>query len=349
MPVTRNSLALCALLISFAHAQAQAKLQSPWDTQKVRVTDAPYTCPTLAPIPRDLVTDGFYRLDDPTHSIIDPVRMAAYTASAGPVKNSGTVIVAAADAFRQTGSKAAGQCVVRLSESLAKQQSFSGRMSSNQAFYVQGWIGGAIAIAYLKVRGYDLGTAADEAAIGAWLKVIAKSTRDYYDARATTGDGQNNHLYWAGVEIAAIGIVANDRHDFDWGIKTYDNGVNRIQPDGTLPLEMERGARALHYHLYALAPLVELAEFGEANGLDLYAHNHGAIQRLVKLSVAGLVDPTPFQKATGMKQDISAHPSGDQIGWAPPYLRRFPDPTLAKFVAKANSLYVFYLGGLPPA
>lgn len=340
--------ALSALLAPFASAQSPAKLRSPWDDSKVTLTDAPYTCPTLAPIPHDLTTDGFYRLDDPTHSIIDPVRQAAYTASAGPVKNSGTVIIAAADAFRKTGSRAAGKCVVSLAASLAKQDSFAGKMSSSQAYYVQGWIGGAIAIAYLKVRGFDFATPADEAAIATWLKEISKATRGYYDARMTGGDGQNNHLYWAGVEISAIGIMANNRADFDWGMKSYDNGVNRIQPDGTLPLEMERGARALHYHLYALAPLVMLAEFGAANGMDLYAHNKGAIHRLEKVSVAGLVDPSPFQKATGQKQDISAHPSGDQIGWAPPYLRRFPDPVLAKFVANASTLYVFYLGGMPP-
>ena len=36
---------------------------------------------------------------------------------------------------------------------------FTGKMSSNQAYYVQGWVIGAIAIAYLKVRGSGLITA----------------------------------------------------------------------------------------------------------------------------------------------------------------------------------------------
>ena len=85
---------------------------------------------------------------------------------------------------------------------------------------------------------------------------------------------------------------------------TYDNGVDQIQPNGALPLEMARGGRALHYHLYALAPLVLLAEFGEVNHLDLYAHANGAIHRLVDFSVAGLQDPTPFVKATGVQQEL---------------------------------------------
>src|SRR6185312_4049788 len=54
----------------------------------------------------------------------------------------------------------------------------------------------------------------------------------------------NNHLYWAGVEVSAAGIAANDRELFDWGMNTYHVGVAQIQPDGTLPLEIRRGQRA---------------------------------------------------------------------------------------------------------
>jgi poly(beta-D-mannuronate) lyase len=74
-----------------------APLQSPWDGKHVAITGAAYTCPAVAHIAPDLVTDGFYRLDDPTHSIIDPVRQEAYRKSSDPVKNIGLAIVAAAD------------------------------------------------------------------------------------------------------------------------------------------------------------------------------------------------------------------------------------------------------------
>ena len=166
--------------------------------------------------------------------------------------------------------------------------------------------------------------------------------------RAGHGDSQNNHLYWAGVELAAIGVAANNRKDFDWAMATYDNGVDQIQPDGALPLEMARGGRALHYHLYALAPLVLLAEFGEANHLDLYAHANGAIHRLVNFSVAGLQDPRLSSKQQACNRSCRRPSTGDQIGWAPPYVQRFPNPALERMVKAAPSLSVYYLGGLPP-
>jgi len=324
-------------------------LHSPWNGHPVTATDAPYPCPAVPHIAPDLTTDGFYRLDDPTHSIIDPVRQAAYNQSSNPVKAAGMAIVTAADDYRTVGSKQAAQCAMTQIVAMAQQKSLSGKMSSSQAYYVQGWVVGAIAIAYLKVR--DAGDATPQQAemIGQWLHSVGQQTKNYYDDhKKSGGDKGNNHLYWAGVELAAIGVAANNRSDFDWAMATYDNGVNQIRPDGTLPLEMARGSKALHYHLYALAPLVLLAEFGEANNLDLYAHASGAIHRLVNVSVAGLQDPAPFAKATGIKQEVPRTPSGDQIGWAPPYVRRFPNPVLAHYIANAPSLSVYYLGGLPP-
>lgn len=345
----RASLIVLTLASAAAqHAHTQT-LRSPWDTHPITVTDKPYTCPAVPVLPADLTTDGFYRLDDPTHSIIDPARQAAYNASSGPVKREGMDVVAAADAFRTTGSRQAADCVRKHILALAQENSIAGKMSSSQAYYVQGWIAGAIAIGYLKTCDAAPLTPDQTKLVADWLHRIGAQTERYYDGKRDHGDKGNNHLYWAGVELAAIGIVANRRDDYNWGIGTYDSGVNQIRADGTLPLEMARGSKALHYHLYAIAPLVLLAEFGEANGQDLYAHANGAIHKLIKVSIAGIADPSLFEKATHTKQEVPRNPSGDAIGWAPPYAHRFPDPFISQYIANARSLSVFYLGGLPPA
>src|SRR5271165_5043136 len=111
------------------------------------------------------------------------------------------------------------------------------------------------------------------------MQEVARQAREYYDAKEAKGGAwsQNNHYYWAGVELGAVGIEANDRSDFDWAIKAAGEGIARIRPDGTLPQEMRRGKRALHYHLYAAAPLVMIAELGYPNGIDLYTEREGAL------------------------------------------------------------------------
>jgi poly(beta-D-mannuronate) lyase len=341
-------IAVCTSLTAVALAAVAAPLRSPWDGHRVAMTNDPYACPALSSIAPDLTTDGFYRLDDPTHSIVDPVRMAAYQASSDGVKAVGLAIVKAADDYRTTGSRDAVLCATSRIVKMARDKSLSGKMSSNQAYYVQGWVVGAIAIAYLKVRDAGFATPSQQASIAAWLLHVGDATKSYYDGHAVHRPEGNNHLYWAGVELAAIGVAANNRRDFDWAVAAYDNGVDQIQPNGTLPLEMARGRRALHYHLYALAPLVLLAEFGKANGVDLYARDHGAIHRLVKVSIQGLHDPSLFAKGTGVKQEVPSVISGDQIGWAPPYVRQFPNPELSRMIREAPSLSVYYLGGLPP-
>ena len=341
--------ALTTVLLLPLAAQAAAQLRSPWDGKDVKLTNAPYACPTINHLTPDLTTDGFY--SDSKSSIIDPEKWKAYVASAGPVKELGQEIVDAADAYRTTGSRDAAECAIQHMEAAARDGVITGKMSSNQAYYVQGWVIGATAIAYLKVRDSGLVLPEQKRDILPWIVKVVQQTVDYYDARRRkeTGDSQNNHLYWAGVEVSAAGIAANDQKLFDWGIDAYHAGVAKIESDGSLPLEMRRGQRALHYHLFAVSPLVYLAEFGEDNGLNLYAEHNYAIKKLAVLSTQGLVDNSYFVKAAGIAQDTpKGPPTAEEISWAKIYVARFPDPAISKLLAQAPSLSYMYLGGLPP-
>jgi poly(beta-D-mannuronate) lyase len=337
--------ALCPL----PRLYAEQPLRSPWDRTEVKLSAVNYTCPAPVHLSPDLTTSGFY--SDSKSSIIDPEKWKAYVASSGPYKNLGDQAVAAADVYRTTGSRAAAQCVINLLDKAAADGVFTGKMSSRQAYYVQGWVIGALTIAYLKVRDSGLVSSAQAVSLTEWMKRVGRQTVDFYDASksAPGGDAQNNHLYWAGVEIAAIAIAANDRAMFNWALATYRNGINQITDEGTLPQEMRRGQRALHYHLYAIAPLVYLAEFGNENGNDLFTENHFALNRLVKRSIEGLAGSGYFDQVTGIKQDTpNGPPAAEQISWARVYVKHFPDAQISALLAQASSLSYMYLGGLPP-
>ena len=344
------AIAIASLLGFTGVSYAGVALRSPWDGKAVKASGLAYACPAGVHLPVDFVTDGFYALNDPTHSIVDPARMKAYAASSGPVKQDGNEVVAAADAYRTTGSVSAARCAIAHIEANARGRALTGKMSSNQAYYVQGWVLGAEAIAYLKVR--DSGAVSPEqaAVILPWMKQVAQQARDYYDAKEKKDGASslNNHDYWAAVELGAVGIAANDQMDFDWAMKAARSGIAAIRSDGTLPEEMRRGTRALHYHLYAAAPLVMLAELGDPNGAGLYAASDGALKRLVRVSTAGLLDPSLFEKTTGIRQEVPVPPTGEAIGWARPFNRRFPDATITKLLRECPNLSYMYLGGLPP-
>lgn len=331
------------------HARADA-LRSPWDALAIAPTDAPYTCPAPPPFSRTLEVNGYY--NDLHHSVIDEkAREAEEKATEAPT-HLGQWSSEAADAYLTTGSRAAAACVYSLLDAAAQAHAWSGEMPTSQGHYEQKWLLAAAAVSYLKVRNSGAGTPDQEKNIHKWLGSVADRVTEYVESKLSNldSDAWNNHRYWAGFAVAAAGIANNDKGDLLWGEKAYKAGVDQIQPNGVLPHEMARAGRALHYHLYALAPLIMIAELAAANGADLYSEDNGAIHRLVDLCVAGLQNPDLFAKATNFPQEgiTPGKYSGYQIGWAVPWVKRFPNPQLSAWIAQAQTTRFWQWGGLPP-
>jgi poly(beta-D-mannuronate) lyase len=343
---------MIACTVSSCSAAAQtnsAALKSPWDAQHITPSYIPYVCPPAPDLPHDFTTTRYY--SDSKSSIIDPVLKKRYDDSVAPVRTYSTALVNAADAYQQTGNLSAARCVIQSLHAMAAHEVFSGKMGSGQAVYVQGWNLGSWAIPYLKVRASGLVSADDARDIPAWLVKIAEENRAYYEAKRgnpAPSDAHNNHLYWAAFADLGAAVAANDRKMFDWGMDAYREGARDIAADGTLPMELARGQMALHYHLYALSPLVMLATFAEANGIDLYAANDYAIKRLVARCIDGLESPAFFQQKTATTQVTAPTIESWEISWARPYARRFPDPNLTQLLKQCPDLSSLPLGGLPP-
>jgi poly(beta-D-mannuronate) lyase len=340
---------VCALAtVTAAHAN-EAALRSPWDAFAITTNETSFFCPAPAPLPSDFATNSYFT--DSRHSIPDALLQQQHKESVAGIEEFSRAVVRAADAFQTKGSRAAAECVVSLLESAASHNALGGTMYGHQAIYVQGSNLGAWAVAFLKVRGSGVASEVQSKKITTWLKRLAMVNRTYYDARrqrAGPNDAYSHLLYWAGFAVAAAAIANDDRELFQWAMDTYKQGVTDIRDDGTLPTEMDRGQLALHSHLRALAPLIMLAEFGEVNGLDLYAEHNFAIRRLIAICVGGLEDPSFFQRQTGVVQVTEPEIEPWEISWAKPYTHRFPNPKISELLAKASRLNYTMLGGLPP-
>ncbi len=332
----------------FCSAALAERLRSPWDATAITPTDAPYTCPAPPVFTKTLDIEGYYT--DKQYSIIDPKKLAAFNAATEGPTHLGQFTTSAADSWLSKGSRAAAACVYSLLDAAAQADAWDGKMPQINGVYLQNWMLSGTAIAYLKVRDSHMGTPDQDADIQKWFRLVAARVREYFDMhRLHPGsDAYNNHMYWAGLAVAAQGIADDDRDAFFWGIATYRMGVDAIQPDGSLTAEMNRAGMAEHYQLYALGPLITLAELGAANGLDLYAMDDGAIHRLVKFSIAGREDPSIIEKRTGVPQNLPAQIGGLEIGWAVPYAQRFPSPELSAYLAKAGWMNFWQWGGAPP-
>ncbi len=331
-----------------AGAQAQ-RLRSPWDGEKIAASDAPYTCPAAPEFARTLEKmSGYYT--DKQYSIIDPKMQAAFQEATAAPTHLGQYAALAADAWRYKGSRDATRCVYALLTAAAEADAWDGKMPDNNGVYVQNWMLSGTAMAYLKVRDSGVGTAAQEAEIQRWFGVVGARVREYFDASSGRpgSDAWNNHVYWAGLALAAEGIADNDEDAFIWGLQTYRRGADAIQPDGSLTAEMGRGQMAMHYQLYALGPLVMMAELGEANGIDLYAEHDGAIAKLVQFDEAAMKDPSIVAERTGVAQVNKPPYAGLEIGWAVPWVRRFPNAQLSAWIAQAPWVNLSSWGGAPP-
>ena len=337
---------VAGMLVWLAVTAHAGRLRSPWDGLNISPTDAPYTCPAPPAFAKTLDIEGYYT--DKQNSVINPKKLAAFNAATAGPTHLGQYTTVAADAWLSAGSRAAAACVYSLLNAAAQAGAWTDKKPQIAA--MQNWMLSGTAIAYLKVRNSGEGTPDQDADIQKWFRLVATRVRVYFDVQRTKpgSDGFNNHIYWAGLSLAAQGIADDDVDAFIWGLATYQMGVDAIRPDGSLTAEMNRAGMAEHYQLYALGPLVMLAELAAANGLDLYAQDNGAIHRLVKFSVAGRLDPSIIEKRTGVPQNLPEQIGGLEIGWAVPYTQRFPSPDLSAYLAKAAWLNFWQWGGAPP-
>jgi len=275
-------------------------------------------CPTPIPAQRDIIADSYYD-DPPVYSHIDPVRHAAYEAAVKPL-----------DTYLRTVAKLASEgqkeCALRWLVSWSEGDAMLGHIEKEQAHYERKWILSGLALSYAKVR--DAASRDQMAAIDTWLQAVADGVRSHSDAFKGV---RNNHYYWEGLAVAATGAVTENAKDLAWGRKVYHDAMADIAPDGTLPLEMRRGGRALHYHLFSAAPLAMLETI-----LD---ENDPKFVKLAEFCRAAVANPDIATKQAGVPQIGILD---DDADWVAVYLRRHPS---AAPLTNARTPYVGRLGG----
>ncbi|MDZ7927000.1 MAG: alginate lyase family protein [Agrobacterium sp.] len=134
-----------------------------------------------------------------------------------------------------------------------------------------------------------------------WLNVMADDTMVFFDIEAGPRSARNNHRYWAALALATVGSLTGDQNKIEWARRSYRIGVCQVTKDGTLPLEMQRGALARNYHLYAFRPLAGTFVTFRKIGQPLDDICSGSLERLAKAALNGVEDATLFEAVT-MKQ-----------------------------------------------
>jgi poly(beta-D-mannuronate) lyase len=354
LPATRRTLligggaTLAATSISkTAPANAAVGLRGPVDVERRRkLLGRPmlnYGCPRLGPPVRDLSVEGAYV--DRAASIIDPEKARKMAEVTRPLGIFSYEVAHASDVWLLAlpAASAPATCALSLLDSWASADALMGRLDTPDAQHQRRWVLGGVALAYLKFRDQPGLDPDARRRIERWFTRLADAATDYYGKWGR--NAYTNHIHWWALALAAVSVATADHAMFDHAITIYRGAMEDIQPDGTLPLEMGRKSRALGYHVFALTPLVMIAEIGEANGLKLYDEQGGAIHRLAKRVQAGLDDPAWFSARAGAEQEYNGKPDKFTYVWAEPYYARFPDPELGRKIAAGRPWFYAWLGG----
>lgn len=265
-----------------------------------------------------------------------------------------TMMVAAAAAFGTDDAAAAEAVVSNLSRWAADDGlgSFKPEPAASMYYNLDRTLLPVI-VAYSLVRDHPGMAAHDRDQIEAWLDRLVWRRGAGRERDPDLPSSRNNHRYLSDSVTMAWGILQNNDNGFRAGIERYLAALDQMRPDGSLPLETARGARALSYQRHAIASLVAIAEMAAAQGYDLYGiegPEGQSIHRAIAFLLDG-VDQTSLVWRYAQENDNSRTYRNYKVqdlsfmttrghdrhymAWTEAYLARFPDTELAHRLTQA--------------
>jgi len=206
-----------------------------------------------------------------------------------------TVMLAAADAFG-TQDAAARDHLVRLLDRWAKGRAMS-RIQGDaiRARYAIDRTLLAAVVAWWLVR-EDAAVPADvRRRVDAWLDARVRESMEFRASLPRDSlVARNNHALLGASVAAAWGALAGDAALLEHAAGVARAAVGSMRPDGSLPAETLRGARALWYQRQALSSLVVIAEIAAVQGAaDLWRplSDGRDLHRAVRFLLEAVEDP----------------------------------------------------------
>lgn len=307
-----------------------------------------YACGEPPAAPRDLIVESFYRRDDPSFSIVDPEAYAARGRQTAPLAAFAAGIARMGDRYIAASPRdsAPARCMADWLKRWADEGAMLGRVTQ-QGTYERKWTLATVALNYALIADAEEIGADTRARIEGWIEDLAWETVADY-ARKPFAE-QNNHLNWASLAALAAAVATGDKALFDWSISAARGALDSVAADGSLPRELARRQRALHYHRFALEPLTLIDAIAAANGIDLSGENGGALARLAAYVRTGYDNPDAVAKVAGVAQEGASegNVAPGNYAWAEIYAARHEDEALSAILerVRGKGLGSTWLGG----
>ena len=177
-----------------------------------------------------------------------------------------------------------------------------------------------------------------------WFKKIVKKnqhllygkTYDYGGASGTPKRA-HNHALSSAVAHMQLGILTDNDKEFKKAFRNYESAIKHQRKDGSLPIEVRRGGRAMFYQGRAMNALAVIAIIAEHQGyniweLDFKGKNyHNLVKFFIDFTENNELvfkyakeNRSPGPAKNYKVQDLKSN-SGSNWGWLYAYASRFPD------------------------
>lgn len=300
-------------------------------------------CSPVPPPVRDLVIESIFVRGQWNDKV--PERIAARQAATKPLHDYLAKLVEISNRAMelQPASRTDEvKCALTWMSEWAQEGALMGNVVWPEGQYERKWTLIALCMAYLQLYAGVAEAPLPPKPIADWLREMASPLSEQYPDR---DKHKQNHFYWAGLASMFAGIVLKDQGFYDWGVHRIAAGIQAIDQDGFLPLELERGKLALSYHAFSASALVQAAMIDKANGGRLLGDNHDGIMRLARRVFAGLADPSIFEKKTGSAQSQFSRGDKNSLGWIEVYYRLTRDPQAEPWIRALRPFDIIWLGG----
>ena len=342
----------CSILPTAAQERAApevgkaSRLKSPFPERVAnpRPAKALKACEAPPPAVTKLVGISKYDKKDPTKSKIDPEAESRLRAETAPLADFTRKVVNLSDAVAgdPAGTRPHAECAWKWLDSWAAKNALEG---NNIDEAQRKWELAALSCAVLKLQHWSPESSSGHRPTLEWLRRLGNYVVADYSKNPSRGSRRSNHRYWAAWAATATAVATNDGDLFQWGMTGYQIGIDEIQDDGSLPLEVARGTRALGYHNFSLIPLVMMAETGEANGQPMYAMKKNRLSLLIQYALENFENPSRIARAAGAEQNMDEAIKPGNIVWLEPWYARSRDPRAERWLSENRPLVQRGAGG----
>ena len=190
-------------------------------------------------------------------------------------------------------------------------------------------------------------TSEEEKLIEEWFtRTVKRGEHLMYGKKYKEGTGArgvpysaHNHALTSAISHMQLGIILNDHKLFRKAFKNFEHAIRYQRKDGSLPIEVRRGGRAMFYQGRAMNALTAIAIIAEHQGYNIWEYDYKGKGKNFHNLVKFFIDFTEnneivFKYAKEMKapgpakdyknQDLKIKNSSNW-GWFYAYATRFPN------------------------